>query len=259
MTSTNYFSDESVADRYCKGRPDFHAHAIDRISKFINLQGKLDSALDIACGTGLSTKPLLSVANNVYGTDSSIHMLDQASERGKITYLLAPAEKQPFDNESFDIITVCSGVHWFHIEKFLAEANRLLKRNGWLVLYDNFFISEMAGNEQFKDWFPNVYLKKFPSPPRNDKYHWTNDNLTKMNLNFVAEEKFKNPVIFNKSQLKLYFTTQSNIISKVETRETTYEAAEHWLDKELSAFFTSDDEVRTINFGNWMKFIQRMG
>ncbi|HEY0666617.1 MAG TPA: hypothetical protein VGD22_00490, partial [Sphingobacteriaceae bacterium] len=126
-----------------------------------------------------------------------------------------------------------------------------------LVLYENHFIAEMPGNDNFTNWFLNVYLKRYPSPPRNNTYSWTNENLASKNFNFVAEERFKNPVSLNKRQLALYFTTQSNIIAAVEGGQTTYEEVEKWLDQELASFFDNDDITQTINFGNWIKFIQR--
>jgi hypothetical protein len=114
----------------------------------------------------------------------------------------------------------------------------------------------MVGNNSFSHWFPNVYLKKFPSPPRNNHYEWTNENLAAKNFTFKREEKFKNAVSLNKKQLALYFTTQSNIISAVEKNQTTYEEVEKWLHQELSAFFP-DDVPQTINYGNWIKYIQK--
>ena len=253
----NYFSPKTAAERYSKGRPDFHSNTIKHIKDYLHLDKKLNNALDIACGTGLSTKALLEIATNVYGTDTSKEMLNLALEPDKINYSIASAEKQPFDDNYFDLITVSSGVHWFDIDKFLVEANRLLRSKSWLVLYENYFISEMVGNDNFTNWFPNVYLKKFPSPPRNNAYPWTNENLIPNNFNFVTEERFVNSITFNKKQLALYFTTQSNIIAAVEKNQTTYEEVENWLDQELASFFDNDDTTQTINYGNWIKFIQR--
>jgi ubiquinone/menaquinone biosynthesis C-methylase UbiE len=254
----NHFTPKSAAERYAKGRPYFHPNTIQHIKEFLRLNGKVDRALDIACGTGLSTKALLEIATSVYGTDASPEMLHLAPLAEKIHYSVALAEQQPFGDSYFNMITVGSGVHWFDIDRFLQEAYRLLKSKSWLVLYENHFISEMMGNESFKDWFPTVYLKKYPSPPRNDKYEWTNENLVKKNFNLVAEEKFKNPIVFNKHQLISYFTTQSNIISAVEKGATTYEAAGQWLSDELSVFFGNDETEQTINYGNWIKYIQRV-
>lgn len=254
----NYFTPKTAAERYSKGRPDFHSNTIRHIKDYLHLDKKLNNALDIACGTGLSTKALLEIATNVYGTDISQEMLNFASRSDKIHYSIASAEQQPFADNYFDLITVSSGVHWFDIDQFLIEANRLLRSKSWLVLYENHFISEMVGNSNFSNWIPNVYLKKYPSPPRNHAYSWTNENLNAKNFNLVKEETFKNAIVFNKKQLALYFTTQSNIIAAVENNETTYDQVENWLDKELAPFFDNDETTQTINYGNWIKFIQRI-
>ena len=254
----NYFTPKIAAERYSKGRPDFHSNTIQHIKDFLRLDKKLNNALDVACGTGLSTKALLEIATNVYGTDTSQEMLNLASEPDKIHYAIAPAEQQPFPDNYFDLITVSSGVHWFDIDKFLLEVNRFLKNKSWLVLYENYFISEMVGNDKFTNWFPGFYLKRFPSPHRNSTYSWTNENLNPKNFNFVTEERFTNPIQFNKKQLALYFTTQSNILAAVETNQTTFEQVENWLEQELAPFFDNDDTIRTINYGNWIKFIQRI-
>jgi len=253
----NYFNPKTAAGRYSKGRPDFHSNTIKHIKDYLHPDKKLNNALDIACGTGLSTKALLEIATNVYGTDASQEMLNLAVQPGKIHYAIASAEQQPFVNDNFDLITVSSGVHWFDIDKFLAEANRLLKSKSWLVLYENYFIAEMVGNNTFTNWFREVYLKKFPSPPRNNDYPWTNENLIPKNFNFITEERFKNAISFNKKQLALYFTTQSNIIAAVEKNQTTYREVDNWLHEELASFFDNDDTTQTINYGNWIKFIQR--
>jgi ubiquinone/menaquinone biosynthesis C-methylase UbiE len=253
----NYFNPKTAGERYSKGLPDFHSNTIKHIKDYLHLDKKLNNALDIACGTGLSTKALLEIATNVYGTDTSQEMLNFALQSDKIHYSIASAEQQSFTDNNFDLITVSSGVHWFDIDKFLIEANRLLKSKSWLVLYENYFISEMFGNENFAHWFPDVYLKKYPSPPRNNAYSWTNENLIPKNFNFITEESFRNSITFNKKQLVLYFTTQSNIIAAVERNQTTYEQVEDWLDQELASFFEDDDTTQTINYGNWIKFIQR--
>jgi hypothetical protein len=78
------------------------------------------------------------------------------------------------------------------------------------------------------------------------------------NFDFVREEKFVNPVSFNKKELTLYLTTQSNIITVVEKKETTYDEIEFWLDKELAIFFDEPKTKQIVNFGNWIKYLQRI-
>jgi SAM-dependent methyltransferase len=184
-------------------------------------------------------------------------MIKWALCKEKIKYSIAKAEKQPFGDGGFDLITVCSGIHWFNIDLFLDEANRLLKSNKWLVVYDNFFISEMEGVEEFSHWYPNVYLKKFPAPKRNNTYDWTNENLLKFKFILEKEETFKNPIHYTMEELILYLTTQSNITAAVEKGELTYEEVETWLKCELTPFFTDALTKRTIYFGNWIKYLHK--
>lgn len=252
----NYFTPINAAERYSKGRPNFHNTTISHIKKHLNIINKLNNSLDIACGTGLSTSALLEISNNVFGTDTSEEMLKLALNKDEIKYSLANAENQPFSSNEFNLITVCSGVHWFDIDKFLVEANRLLSSKGWLILYDNFFISEMEDVESFSNWYPEVYLKKFPAPMRNNSYSWSEDNLSSKNLILENEEEFKNPIIFTKDELILYFTTQSNITAAIECGQTSYNEVEEWLNKELIQFYLTNN-TRTLKFGNWIKYLRK--
>ncbi|HEY4327766.1 MAG TPA: methyltransferase domain-containing protein [Mucilaginibacter sp.] len=253
----NYFTSKISAEKYSAGRPDFHANTINHIKDFLKLDKRLNKVLDIACGTGLSTKALLPIANNVYGTDLSAEMLKVAFEKDKINYRIAPAEQQPFENDEFDLVTVSSGVHWFDIDAFLIEANRLLKTGGWLVIYENFFSGDMDGRDDFKKWVNEVYYKQsFPSPPRNKHYDWSPENLQLKGFTIHSPENFKNAVSFNKIQLINYFLSQSNISAAVESGKTTYDEVEKWLDAELSEFFEDTSIKRTLYFDNWIKYLQ---
>jgi ubiquinone/menaquinone biosynthesis C-methylase UbiE len=252
----NYFAPKNAAERYSKGRPYFHENTISHVKIQLQLDNKVEKALDIACGTGMSTKALLDIAVHIFGTDTSEEMLTWALSQDKINYSIASAENQPFPDNEFNLITVCSGVHWFNIDAFLVEANRLLTNNGWLVLYDNFFISEMQDVESFSKWYPEVYLSMFPAPKRNNSYNWSNENLVTKNFTLDKEEEFKNPISYTKDELILYFTTQSNITAVIESGEMTYTEVEHWLNNELTQFFQTN-QIRTINFGNWIKYIRK--
>jgi SAM-dependent methyltransferase len=48
---------------------------------------------------------------------------------------VAPAESSGLDAESVDLITVAQALHWFDIEGFFAEAERVLKRGGILSFW----------------------------------------------------------------------------------------------------------------------------
>lgn len=255
----NHFAPQDTAERYAIGRPRFHHHTIEHIRKVLKIETKLEKALDIACGTGLSTRALREISQSVYGTDTSDSMLANALDKDRIHYSIAPAEDQPFQDNSFDLVTVCSGVHWFDIDRFLLEAKRILKPKGSLVLYDNFFISEMEGEASFKKWFPEVYLKQFPSPKRNSSYQWNQENLGPKDLVLWHEDQFSNSIEYTKSELILYFTTQSNISAAVKSGQYTFPDVEAWLSEVLSVYFPDDSAKQTIHFGNWIRYIRKKG
>ena len=178
----NYFNDNEAALRYSRGRADFHHLITKRLKHFFGETFHIQHALDIACGTGLSTKALLPIAKQVFGTDASANMIKHAAKNSRIKFSIADAEQQPFTGNNFELITVCSGIHWFDIDKFLQETNRLLKTKGWLIIYDNFFIPELEKNTEFKLWHENYYLTKFPAPLRNSQYNWSNQHLKNKNF-----------------------------------------------------------------------------
>jgi SAM-dependent methyltransferase len=226
------------------------------VRNYLQLQDKVEAALDVACGTGLSTKALLHIAAKVYGTDSAEAMLRNAHSASNIKYLAAPGEQQPFEDASFDLITVCSGIHWLNVDAFLSEARRLLKLQAWLVLYDNFFSGTMQGNEGFTAWYTQVYLTRFQSPPRNDAYDWHGAPVSERGLHLTQEDVYTNEIAFQQKELIDYFITQSNIIAAVDSGTETYTSAKSWLNDELSGFFQNKSEGRVFLFGNWIKYLQ---
>ncbi len=254
----NYFAPAAAAERYAKGRPDVHAYSIEQVSTYLQLDQKIDRVLDIACGTGLSTRALLAIGERVYGTDISEEMLALAPCKDLIRYYVSAAELQPFTDHFFDLITVSSGVHWFDIDRFLSEACRILKSRAWLVLYENYFDGVLEGVPAFKAWFTDVHLTRFPTPPRNNRFDWSNENLETKGLHFTEELRSTYAIPMTKKQLALYLTTQSNVIAKVEDGELGYEDVLSWLDEALDGFFPGQEGSCMVNFGNWIKFIRRV-
>ncbi|KAJ1132219.1 hypothetical protein NDU88_010546 [Pleurodeles waltl] len=95
-------------------------------------------AVDVGCGTGSSTRVLASHFQKVVGMDISEAQIQEAQHVGfppNVSYVVAPAEKIPFEDGSVDLITASVAAHWFEVDEFLREVNRVLKPNGCLALY----------------------------------------------------------------------------------------------------------------------------
>ena len=103
------------------------------------------TVLDIATGTGdLAILMTETTAEKIIGLDISAGMLDVGRKKieakklsNKIEMILADSENMPFENDTFDAITVAFGVRNFEtLEKGLAEILRVLKPNGIFVILE---------------------------------------------------------------------------------------------------------------------------
>jgi ubiquinone/menaquinone biosynthesis C-methylase UbiE len=211
---SNFFAHASAAERYAKARPYFHPLVIERIRAHLKLTQPVHRALDVACGTGQSSRALQAIAERVTGTDLSREMLEFAKQIPGIEFLESPAEQLPFEPETFDLITVGMAFHWFDQTRFLLEVNRILKPDGWLILYNNFFGSQMIGNPAFRRWADSFYAN-YPTPARVE----TSTNpvfFSSHGFQLDPLEEVENHVSFTPDELAAYMTTQSNFIAKVE-------------------------------------------
>lgn len=246
MRGTNYFAREEVAERYARGRPYFHPAVIDRIARSLCLREPLSAALDVACGTGKSTVALTEIASRVVGADSSAGMLAHAETHERVEYVEATAEDLPFEDESFDLVTVASAFHWFDRERFLSEARRVLNPSGWLVVYDNRFLGRMKENAAFESWVRENYAPRYPSPPR-DSRPISVEEARRHGYVFVRTEEYTNEVRFSVEELAGYLETHSNVIAVVEEGHESLSEAHEWLMGSLRDL--SPGPTATFEFG----------
>jgi ubiquinone/menaquinone biosynthesis C-methylase UbiE len=230
----NFFASKSAAERYTKGRPYFHFTIIRRIKERLSLTALFPLALDVGCGTGLSTIALKEIAAKVMGVDSSAEMIALASKDLNIEYQLGSAEHLPFEDRKFDLVTASQAIHWFGKGSFMQEARRVLRAAGWLIVYDNYFAG--SDNGAFNAWHRQSYLERYPSPPR----LWAAfdaEGSEKEGFHLVAHDVLRNTISFSLDGLMDFFASQSNIIAAVEGGRETIDVARAWLKGELRPFF----------------------
>jgi SAM-dependent methyltransferase len=163
-----FFTDLSEAKRYSHNRPYFHPIAIARAKEVMGIADSSPLAVDVACGTGQSAAAPKAIAERVIGFDISWNMLATAGRNEGTRYVQARAESMPFQSGSVPIMSSALAFHWFDRDQFLDEAWRVLSVEGWLLIYNNGFMGIMREDPSFADWGPDVYAKRFPTPPRNN-------------------------------------------------------------------------------------------
>lgn len=106
---------------------------------------KKDSVvLDVCCGTGDQAFYYAKISDYVFGIDLDPKMIALAEERKRkensnVFFEVGDASKLPFENDYFDIVSICLALHEKNEElrnKVLAEIKRVTKLNGEIIIVD---------------------------------------------------------------------------------------------------------------------------
>ncbi len=92
--------------------------------------------LDVAAGTGTSSRALLVPGGEVVAADFSKGMIEQGKKQHpELTFVFADAMKLPFQAGEFDVVTISFGLRNVeHYQTALKEFHRVLKPGGKLVV-----------------------------------------------------------------------------------------------------------------------------
>ena len=116
--------------------------------------------LDIAAGTGSSSRPLVDKGADVTALDFSQGMIEQGRKQNKnIKFVQGDALKLPFEENSFDVTTISFGLrNTSNTETALKEAMRVTKDGGRIV------VAEFSHpvNPIFKKIYLNYLMKALP-------------------------------------------------------------------------------------------------
>ncbi|PHQ55389.1 MAG: bifunctional demethylmenaquinone methyltransferase/2-methoxy-6-polyprenyl-1,4-benzoquinol methylase UbiE [Lutibacter sp.] len=124
-----------------------------------------DSILDIATGTGdLAINLAQTKASKIIGLDISEGMLKVGRNKIKklqlnntIDMVLGDSEKIPFEENSFDAITVAFGVRNFeNLEKGLSEIYRVLKTGGTFVVLETSIPTKTPYKQGYRFYSKNI-------------------------------------------------------------------------------------------------------
>lgn len=121
--------------------------------------------LDIATGTGdLAINLVETGAKEIIGLDISEGMLEVGRKKigakhlsEKIKMVQADSEALPFENDTFDAITVAFGVRNFeNLEKGLSEIYRVLKPNGIFVILETSVPTKFPYKQGYKFYSTSI-------------------------------------------------------------------------------------------------------
>jgi len=124
-------------------------------------------AWDCAAGSGQASLPLARDFRRVIASDLSPTMLAQAPKHPKVHYVAATAQRCPLRAASIDLVTVAQALHWFPVEPFYREVDRVLVPGGVLAVWS--YGNQIVGDPSIDRVLATFYhrtLGRFWAPER---------------------------------------------------------------------------------------------
>ena len=111
--------------------------AYEEMYELIRPVVKAKTVLELATGTGLIAKHIVSAAAHIEATDASPEMIAEAkrdNRSAELHFSVQDMFRPPSADKSFDVVTVSNALHIVpQPEKALAEIRRVLKDDGVLI------------------------------------------------------------------------------------------------------------------------------
>ena len=126
----DHFSTQS--DSYSRYRPEYPEELYSYLASLCN---ENDLVWDCATGNGQAARGLSRKFKKIYATDASAQQIDSANGPNNIIFQTGDAANSGLNEVSVDLITVAQALHWFDLDTFYAEVNRVLKPNGLLAVW----------------------------------------------------------------------------------------------------------------------------
>jgi SAM-dependent methyltransferase len=253
-SSHRLFQHDRVAEGYVSARPYLHPQVFSLVRNLVNPPTPFRRALDVGCGTGMSSVALLDLAEEVVGLDASTEMLRLARPANRVRYLASSAEGLPFARGTFDLVVACGSIDWVDRTKFMPEVAELLKEDGWLIPLDFGDSARCASVPGLRDWYSDVFLRRFPCPPSTDPFIGRDEAET-YGFSDPVTHPFTFPWAFTADQYAAFLLTESSVIASVEFGRENAEEVRGWLISELSHMFVG--QTLAIEFGGYIQLLRR--
>lgn len=122
-----------VACDYAAFRPTYPPAFFDWLATIAPARS---SAWDCATGSGQAAVDLAERFGRVVATDASQGQLSRAKPHPRVEYRHAPADASGIPTSSVDLVTAAQALHWFDVERFFAECERVLVPGGVLAVWN---------------------------------------------------------------------------------------------------------------------------
>lgn len=122
----------AAAAEYARFRPHYPPALFDWLGGIVR-QRRV--AWDCATGNGQAAVALAAHVDTVVATDGSAAQLAAATPHPRVGYACATAERSCLRSASVDLVTVAQALHWFDLDGFYAEVERVVVPDGVIAVW----------------------------------------------------------------------------------------------------------------------------
>lgn len=203
--------------------------------------------LDVGCGTGISTRELKRRSFEVIGSDKDGIMICAAKKNSpEISYVIAPANKLPFDSNKFDVVTAFTSFHWFNDDESLNEIKRVLKTNG--IFFAALKTNRKDENEDFRKGYISILKKYAGDDFDTTKNHFNKRFLIKSGFLEITEKSFPVDEQYSIEEALTLIRSLSlwNLVDENKKLEMLKEMKEFYQSHLINGFVVRSREISTI-------------
>ena len=142
----------TLSDLYAGYRPTYPKELYDHILSFVK---EKNIAWDCATGNGQAAVVLAEHFKKVIATDISAAQIDRAIKKDNIKYSVCSAESTPFEENTFDLVTVAQAYHWIKWNDFKKEVTRVCKPGAIIAIWT--YYRNTTGDKKIDDAIFNFY------------------------------------------------------------------------------------------------------
>lgn len=160
---------DTVAEVYDRARPGYPPGVFKSLTKLAGV-GPGTRTLEIGCGTGQATMPLLELGCHLTAIDLGPRLIEIARRKlapfPHVEFVIADFEKWSVSHdEKFDLVISATAFHWLNPDTRIDRTADLLRPGGWLATISTYHI--LGGTRRFFADVQSCYEAHDPSTPPN--------------------------------------------------------------------------------------------
>ena len=247
------YADEAMARGYAQHRPALHPLIIAEVRNRLRRPFPVARALDVGCGSGLSTSPLTALAERCIGLEPAAPMLKWARLIApEATFVCGNAEQLPFPGRVFDLITAAGSLNYVDVASVLPELARVMKSDGALIIYDFTHGKAFIGSDRLDAWF-ETFTARYPRADDG----WrpiTPESLESdaRDMRVKAFEPFARMLTYDAASYVDYAMTETNVQQAIRNGEPASEIR-RWCEQSLRQVFQG--ETKEVVFQGYIAYL----